>query len=126
MRLQPFAQGSRTVAEEVKQFYAEFKKSVGQMQKETPTAVAGFGTLFKNVMGEGTLTVAEKECVALGIAVALQCTPCIRLHVQKALDAGVSRAQVLEAASVAVMMSGGPGYTHVPVVLNTLDALGAE
>jgi AhpD family alkylhydroperoxidase len=114
------------MADDVMQFYADFKKSVAQMQKETPDTIGGFGTLFKSVMGEGTLTVAEKECVAVGIAVALQCTPCIRLHVQKALDAGMSRAQILEAASVAVMMSGGPGYTHVPVVLNALDALGAE
>lgn len=114
------------MAEDVKQFYAEFKKSVGQMQKEVPDTIGGFMGLFKSVMGEGALTVAEKECVAVGIAVALQCPPCIRLHVQKALDADVSRAQILEAAGVAVMMSGGPGFTHVPAVLNALDALGAE
>lgn len=114
------------MAEDAKQFYTEFKKSMGQMQKELPDTVGSFMGLFKSVMGEGALTVAEKECVALGIAVALHCPPCIRLHVQKCLDAGLGRAQVLEAASVAVAMSGGPAFTHVPMVIEALDALGAE
>ena len=114
------------MAEDVKEFYAGFKKSVGRMQREAGQTVSGFTGLFTSVMGEGALSVAQKEAVALGIAVAGQCVPCIRLHVQKCLDAGLTRAQVLEAASVAVMMAGGPAYTHLPVVMEALDALGAE
>ena len=112
--------------EEVKQFYEKFKRSFGQMQKETPQTVSAFMGLFKNVMGEGALTVAEKEAVALGIAVALRCKECIRLHTQKCVEAGMSRKQILEAASVAVMMAGGPAYTQLPDVLDALDALEAK
>ena len=61
--------------------------------------------------------------VALGIAVAQRCEPCINLHVQKSLEAGNSPAEILEAASVAVMMPGGPAYTHIPVVIDALEAL---
>jgi alkylhydroperoxidase/carboxymuconolactone decarboxylase family protein YurZ len=43
--------------------------------------------------------------------------------VQKCLDAGATRQQILEAASVAVMMGGGPAYTHIPIVADTLDEL---
>lgn len=114
------------MGEDVREFLAEFKKNVGHLQKEVPDAISGFAGLFKNTMSEGALSVAQKECVALGIAVALQCPPCIRLHVQKSLDAGVSRKQILEAAGVAVMMGGGPAYTHLPVVLAALDALEAK
>lgn len=49
--------------------------------------------------------------------------PCINLHVQKCLDAGNSPAEILEAASVAVMMQGGPAYTHIPVAMEALEAL---
>jgi len=45
------------------------------------------------------------------------------LHVQKCLDAGATKEQILEAASVAVMMGGGPAYTHIPVVMETLETL---
>jgi AhpD family alkylhydroperoxidase len=111
------------MSEEIKDFYHEFKKSVGQMQKDIPDTVSGFMGLFEGTMGEGELSVAEKEAVAVGIALASQCKECIRLHVKKALDAGLSRKQILEAAGVAVMMAGGPAYTHIPEVLKALDAL---
>jgi AhpD family alkylhydroperoxidase len=110
------------MSEDVKEFYKDFKRSMGQMQQEAGETVSGFMGLFKNVMGEGELSVAEKEAVALGIAVAVQCKECIRLHVKKSLDAGLTRKQIMEAAGVAVMMSGGPAYTHLPDVLKALDA----
>ena len=114
------------MSEEVKAFYEGFKKSVGHMQKEIPGTLSGFMGLFKNVMAAGALTAAEKEAVALGIAVAARCKECIRLHVQKCVEAGLTRQQVLEAASVAVMMGGGPAYTHIPAVMDALDAVGAK
>ena len=85
--------------------------------------VKGFGGLFQSVMKDGALKKKEKELVALGIAVSQRCEPCINLHVQKSLEAGNSPAEILEAASVAVMMQGGPAYTHIPVVMDALEAL---
>jgi alkylhydroperoxidase/carboxymuconolactone decarboxylase family protein YurZ len=58
--------------------------------------------------------------------VAVHCVPCIRLHTRAAVGAGASRAEILEAASVALLMGGGPAYTHIPVVTETLDAMGIE
>ena len=99
---------------------------IEQIRESKPhTAVVmmtGFGTLFSKVMGEGVLTVREKELIALGIAVATQCEPCIKLHVKKCLGAGATKEQILEAASVAVMMAGGPGFTHVPLVIDAIEA----
>jgi AhpD family alkylhydroperoxidase len=109
-------------AEDVKDFYKEFKQAMGTMQTEMPDAVSAFQNVFQSTIGEGELSVAEKECVALGIAVAIQCLPCIRLHVKKALEAGVSRKQILEVCGVAMMMGGGPAYTHVQEVLDALEA----
>ena len=39
------------------------------------------------------------------------------------MKAGANREQILETASVAVMMSGGPGYTYLPRVVEALDAI---
>jgi AhpD family alkylhydroperoxidase len=105
------------------EYLAKFKTDIGKMKAETPDAVQGFAGLFSKVMKDGVLTAKEKEFIALGIGVALHCVPCIRAHVKKCLDAGATRQQILEAASVAVMMAGGPAYTHIPVVLDTLDDL---
>jgi len=111
------------MGQEAKEFFEKFKKDVGKMKEQAPDVVNGFGGLFSKIMQDGALTLREKELVALGIGVAQRCVPCIRAHVQKCLDAGATNEQILEAASVAVMMGGGPAYTHVPVVMDTLEAL---
>jgi AhpD family alkylhydroperoxidase len=76
-------------------------------------------------MSEGVTTVKEKEMIALGIALGIQCEPCIRLHVQKCLDAGVTKEQIMEVCGVATMMAGGPAFTHIPMVMDSLEALNA-
>jgi AhpD family alkylhydroperoxidase len=113
------------MTEAVKQFYVNFERDMGKMREQTSEAMEGFVGLFGKVMGDGSISKMEKELVAIGIAVAVNCQPCIRLHVQKCLEAGATREQILEAASVAVMMGGGPAYTHIPEVIQALDALEA-
>ncbi len=101
----------------------KFKMDVGKMKAEIPDTTQGFAALFTRIMKDGALTLIEKELIALSIGVALRCEPCIWGHIQNCLDAGATRQQILEAASVAVMMGGGPAYTYIPVVLDTLDDL---
>ncbi|NIA06324.1 MAG: carboxymuconolactone decarboxylase family protein [Actinobacteria bacterium] len=93
------------------------------MKNQTPDTVTGFGGLFAKAMKAGALEPKQKELIALGIAVAQRCVPCIHLHTQKCLKAGLKREEILEAAGVAVMMQGGPAYTHVPMVIKALDEL---
>jgi len=111
------------MAGECKEFFEKFKNDVAKMKQQIPGTVTGFAGLFGKVMQEGALSVKEKELIALGISVAQCCVPCIKGHAQNCLDAGATRQQVLEAASVAVMMGARPAYTHIPVVIDTLEAL---
>ena len=111
---------------EVKKFIEDFGKSVEQMKAQAPDIVSGFGGLFGKVMKAGALDVKTKELIALGVGLAVRCLPCIYLHVQKCLQAGASRQEILEAAGVVVMMQGGPSYTHVPEVIKALDELEAK
>lgn len=106
-----------------REFLVKFKNDLGKMKAQSTATVNGFAGLFGKTMAEEVLTVKEKELVAIGIAVAKQCEPCIILHVQKCLDAGASREEILEASGVAVMMSGGPAYTHIPMVIDAIDEL---
>ena len=111
------------MASEVKEFFEKFKEDMAKMKEQSPDIVSGFSGLFMKVMKDGALSTKEKELIALGIGVTQRCGPCIRLHVQKCLEAGATKEQILEAASVAVIMGGGPAYTHIPIVINTLEAL---
>jgi AhpD family alkylhydroperoxidase len=111
------------MSEDIKEFYEKFKKDTGKMNKLIPQAAGGFGQMFVNIMQEGALSIKEKELIALGIGIGIQCEPCIKLHVKKSLEAGATKEEILEAVSVAIMMGGGPAYTHIPLVIDTLEAL---
>lgn len=109
---------------EAREFYAKIGGKMEKMKKDALAMTAGFGGLFSKVMTDGAIGLREKELIALGIAVALKCPPCIMAHVKKCLDAGANREQIIEAATVAVVMGGGPAYMHVPEVIEALEALG--
>jgi AhpD family alkylhydroperoxidase len=111
---------------EANEFFERHRKASGQTKEQCPDVTAGFRGIFAKIMKDGALSVKEKEFVALGIGVGLRSEPCIRIHRQKCLDWGATKEQILEAASVAVMKAGGPAYTHIPVVMETLEALKAK
>ncbi len=104
-------------------FFERWQTDQQHVKELAPEIVRGFGGMFQALMKEGALSVREKELIALGIGLAVRCVPCINLHVQKCLQAGATREQILEAAGVAVMMQGGPSYTHVPEVIRALEHL---
>ena len=94
------------------------------VRSEAGDVVKGFAALHRSAMSAGTLTVAQKELIAVAIGLAVRCENCVYAHVDAAVRAGATRAQVLEAAGVAVLMQGGPTYTYLPRVTEALDALG--
>jgi AhpD family alkylhydroperoxidase len=112
------------IEHEIQNFFKDFTYSVQKMSLSSPQMVKGFGSLHDQVMKSGVLGEKEKELIALGIAVAVHCIPCIRLHTRAAHGAGATKEEIMEAASVAVVMAGGPAYTHVPEVVNTLETIG--
>ena len=109
---------------DAKEFYSQIGAKMEKMRKDTPAMTTGFGTLFSKVMKDGAISLREKELVALGIAIAVNCAPCIRAHVKKCLETGSNKEQILEAASVAVVMGGGPAYMYMTEVMDALEALG--
>jgi AhpD family alkylhydroperoxidase len=110
---------------DAKTYYESNAARMTRVKAAAPDAVKGFGGLFQAVMKAGALGVREKELIALAIGMALRCDSCIYAHVEKALKAGATREQVVEAAGVAVMMQGGPTYTQLPKLVEALDALNA-
>ena len=108
---------------EVQNYFKEFVKATQKMAQDIPDVVKGFQGLVEKSLAPGALDTKVKEFVALGIAVAQHCVPCIYLHTQKAVAAGATRKEIMEEAGVGVLMAGGPGFTHVVEVIKALDAL---
>lgn len=97
-----------------------------RLGRELPGPVGGFVNLHKAATTAGTLDAKTKELIALGIAVAIHCDPCLGYHVHDALKAGATRAEVLEALGVAMMMGGGPATMYACDALSALDQFESE
>mgnify|MGYP003613812423 CR=1 FL=1 len=106
---------------ETKDFFTTHAQEMAKVQTAAPEVVRSFGSFFMTVIKDGALSTKMKELIALGIALSERCEPCIRLHVQKSLEAGATKEEIMEAASVAVLMRGGPAYTHLPMIIETLE-----
>jgi len=111
---------------DIQTFFKDFMKTNQRIAKYIPETVKGFMGLHEKTIQPGALDKKQKELIALGIALAKPCTPCIYLHTQQAVEAGATTKEIMEAAGVAVVMGGGPAFTHISEALKALDALGVK
>lgn len=98
-------------------------RSVKQLNEQAPELQAAFGDFLGACLCDGALPLKTRELVIIGIAVSKSCKPCIVLHVSKALEAGASRAEIIEAGYMGVLMGGGPAFTYMQYLLQALDDL---
>ena len=87
------------------------------MGKEIPGVMGGFGKFSAEVLKDSALSTKTKELITVARAVGLTCEYCIRFHIPKAVEAGATRAEILEAPGVSMLMAGGPAATYAAVVL---------
>jgi AhpD family alkylhydroperoxidase len=74
--------------------------------------VEGFGTLHHAAVADGVLDPKTKESITLGTANSVRCEGCISFHGHDALKAGATRAEIVEAITVAILMGGGPSLSR--------------
>ena len=68
---------------------------------------------------EGNLSsdIFTKELISIGIALVIRCKYCIVFHTYKALEAGATKEEIMEAAMVAVTFGAGPSMTYTSTLL---------
>jgi AhpD family alkylhydroperoxidase len=69
----------------------------------------------------GSLTKAQKELIALGISVLINCESCMEWHIHQALLCGATEQQVLEAIDVGIEFGGGPATVAARFALKVLE-----
>ncbi len=100
----------------------EFFVYTAKFMEKYPEIASSFTTLMGSVIQDGKLGSKEKELIAVGIAVGLRCIPCIQAHTKAALNLGATEDEIMEAATVAILMGGGPGMVHVIEVMKAIEA----
>jgi len=105
----------------MKQSIDEVMGMMGDLSKHQPESLRHFKAFMGEVLKEGVLDTKTKELIAVGTSITARCKYCIALHVKKALDAGANRDEIFEAATVAMLMGGGPAMTYIVEVKKALD-----
>jgi AhpD family alkylhydroperoxidase len=103
---------------------AEFEAVTKRMKSEFPAETRGFMGLVKNTEAAVSLSHKDKELINVALSVAAQCDWCIAFHVHTALKLGASRNELVEAGFQAVVMHGGPVFTSMTRLLETIDEFG--
>ncbi len=109
------------MSSDMNQTMHDFKMGMGMMSTEAAETMKTFTAFMNEVLCDCVLDAKTKELIALGMAITARCTYCIGLHVNKAMHAGVTHAEIIEVCKVAMLMGGGPAMTYIAEVKKALD-----
>jgi AhpD family alkylhydroperoxidase len=70
---------------------------------------------------DGKLSKYQKELIAIGISVVINCESCMEWHIKQAIDCGATEEVILEAIEVGIEMAGGPATASARFAMNVLD-----
>src|SRR5690242_12199674 len=84
-----------------------------------PEVMKAFWAFDKASVAEGAIPVKYKELIAIAVALTTQCPYCIAIHTGNARQAGVTEAEIVEAAMVAASLRAGAAVTHATHCLST-------
>ena len=80
-----------------------------------------FVAMEQSTYKDGAIKKKEKELIAIGISVVINCESCMEWHIKQALDDGATEDEIIEAIEVGIEMSGGPGTVAARFAMNVLD-----
>ena len=80
---------------------------------EDNKVIKRFFNLDTNTYAEGELDVKTKEMIGLACSMVLRCDDCIKYHLGKSYEAGVSRKEVFEVFSIAMVIGGSIVIPHL-------------
>ncbi|MFQ6128168.1 MAG: carboxymuconolactone decarboxylase family protein [Thermoplasmata archaeon] len=99
------------------------KECQQKLKEELPDLYGAFRSLLESTYKDGHLPRKTKEIAAIASSVAIQSESCVLAHVKKALDAGATRGEILEASAIGVEMGGGPSLAFAKKAIDVADAL---
>lgn len=87
-------------------------KKLPQYGKLAPQATDAFWAYDKLALADGAIPKKYKELMGIAVALTTQCVYCIESHRQRALNAGATEPELVEAIHVAAAIRAGGAITH--------------
>lgn len=102
---------------------ADMRSQLRSLNGCVPEMAKGFNALSKAAKAPSALDEKTVEFIALGIAVAERCEPCIVFHIEALVRLGATRAEIGDALAMIVQMGGGPSLMYAAKALDCFDEL---
>lgn len=105
---------------------AELSVALKEVRTGSPDTMKAFSALARAAIEPKALDGKTKELLALGIAVATRCDPCIAFHAEAAVRQGATRDEVMETMGMAVYMGAGPSVMYAAQAVEAFDQFSAK
>ena len=105
-------------------YIEEIQMLVEEFKREQPEAYAARDKFNDMVYQDGALSTKIKRLMAMSTAIRIECRGCIVYQTKLAVEAGATKREVVEAASVASAMGGTSASSNFPIVVQTMKELG--
>ena len=99
------------------------KLRMGAFAKQAPDLMKGFAAVSSAATTAGHFSTADRELIAVAIAVATRCEDCILYHVDAAKRHAASEEALVAALEVAVEVGGGPAVMYAGKALEAYRTL---
>jgi len=110
--------------EDPKTFLRSLQEAIEGFSKVDKETLKSFGNLNETALKQGALDRKTKTLMCVAIGIATRCEYCISARIAQAVQAGASREELIETASVGLLMGGslamGPIVTLFVDTINML------
>ena len=100
---------------------ANLTVAVKELRLGAPDTMKAFSAMAQATTQAKAIDTKTKELIALGIAVAVRCDPCIAFHVESARKHGATRDEVMETVGMAIYMGAGPSVMYAAQAVEAYD-----
>jgi AhpD family alkylhydroperoxidase len=97
------------------------RKRAHSFYSKTSKVYQSFVDMEQKTFVDGELPKKQKELIAIGISVVINCESCMEWHIKQALNEGTTENEIIEAIEVGIEMSGGPGTVAARFAMNVLE-----
>lgn len=105
---------------------ADTSANLAKLRKDCPEVMQAFSGLAQAATKPGVLDLKTRELIAMALAVAARCDPCLGYHARAPVNAGATRAEVEEMLGMCVYMGGGPSLMYAAAALAAYEEFGGE
>jgi len=104
----------------------QMRKQAHEFYLKKSKVYESFVDLEAQTYKDGELTRKQKELIAIGISIVINCEPCLEWHIKQAIKDCATEGEIIEAIEVGIEMSGGPGTASARFAFNVLSYYGVK